>query len=101
MGTTSGASAVRLFEALLADSRCARNPLGNELASLPDPARRYFGASIASGAPLTRSARFAMRESIKLGSRRLPIRGPEVLSPHGDWCGPFRTGAVISGSDRY
>jgi hypothetical protein len=101
MSATSGARSAEEFEALLADLAAPGSFSGNELDGLPDPVRRFFGASIASGAPLARSARFAMRGSIKLGSRWLPFRGHEVLSPHRGLVWAVRTGGVISGSDRY
>ncbi len=85
----------------MADPAAPGSFSGIELAGLPDPVRRYFDASIAPGTPLARSARFAMRGSIKLGSRWLPFRGHEVLSPHRGLVWAVRAGAVISGSDRY
>ena len=97
----SGASSVRSFEARVADPAEPGTFTENELDGLPDPVRRYLGASIASGAPLARSARFAIRGSIKLGSRWLSFRGHEVLSPHRGLVWAVRTGGVISGSDRY
>ena len=100
MGTRSGSS-VKEFEALLADPAAPGIFSGAELAGLPDPVRRFFGVSIASGSPLARSARFVMRGSIKLGSRWVPFRGHEVISPHRGLVWAVRTGGVISGSDRY
>jgi Family of unknown function (DUF6544) len=101
MKATSGASSVKKFEALLADPAAPGSFSENELAGLPDPVRRYFRASIASRAPIARSARFATRGSIKLGSRWLAFRGHEVLSPHRGLVWAVRTAGVISGSDRY
>jgi hypothetical protein len=77
MSARSGASSVRSFEALLADAAAPGSFSENELDGLPDPVRRYFRASIASGAELGRSARFGMRGAIKLGSCWLPFRGHE------------------------
>ena len=101
MSATSGASSVKEFEALLADPAAPGSFSENELDGLPDPVRRYFGASIASGAPIARSARFAIRGSIKLGSRWLPFRGREALSPHRGLVWAVRAAGVIRGSDRY
>ena len=100
MSPTSGSS-IRSFEELLADPAAPGTFSEDELDGLPDPVRRYFRAAIAFGAPLARSARFAMRGTIKLGSRWLPFRGHEVLSPHRGLVWAVRTGGVISGSDRY
>jgi hypothetical protein len=101
MSSTTGAISVKEVEALLADPAAPGSFSANELAALPDPVRRYFGTSIASGAPLARGARFTMRGSIKLGSRWLPFRGHEVLSPHRGLVWAVRTAGMIIGSDRY
>ena len=72
-----------------------------ELDGLPDPVRRYFRASIAPGTPLARSARFAMRGSIKLGRWWVPFRARQVVSPQHGLLWAARAGGVVVGSDRY
>lgn len=72
-----------------------------ETADLPTAVRRYFGASIAEGTPLARSARFVMHGTIKVGQRWLRFRATQVESPHHGFLWAARAGAVIVGSDRY
>jgi uncharacterized protein DUF6544 len=72
-----------------------------ELEGLPDPVRRYLGASIAPGTPLAASARFRMHGSIKLGKRWVPFRARQIEAPHHAFMWAARAGGVIVGSDRY
>jgi hypothetical protein len=77
------------------------------VADLPEAARRYFLATIASGTPLARIAEIEMRGMFGLGDREnpnhLPMRARQILAPpHGFvWrLEAAGTGAVrLSGSD--
>src|SRR5919197_4029483 len=72
-----------------------------EIDGLPDAARRYFQASIATGTPLAQSARFRMRGWIKVGGRWLRFSARQVEAPHHGFLWTARAGGVIIGSDRY
>jgi hypothetical protein len=87
-------------------ARLAREPApgsfdDGELDEVPDPVRRYLRASIAPGAPLALTARFAMRGRIKLGRRWVPFRARQVYGPHDGLLWRARAGGIISGYDRY
>ena len=99
--TPAGAETVKEFEDRLAEPAPGGTFSEDDLEGLPEPVRRYLRASIAPGTPLARAARFAMRGSIKLGSRWLRFRGHEVLAPHRGLVWAVRAGGVITGSDRY
>ena len=71
-----------------------------DLPGLAEPVRRHLSKAIASGTPLTRCARLAMRGSIKLG-RWLPFRARQVLNPREGFVWAARVASVIVGSDRY
>jgi hypothetical protein len=71
-----------------------------ELDGLPEPARRYFVASIAPGTPPARSARLRMNGTIRIG-RWLPFEAREVLTPLRAFVWSARAAGVITGSDRY
>jgi hypothetical protein len=71
-----------------------------ELKGLPEPVRRHLASAIAPGTPLGRSARLAMRGSIRLG-RWLPFRAAQVLNPHEGFVWLARVAGVIAGSDQY
>lgn len=71
-----------------------------ELQGLPAPVARYFRASVAPGAPLTRAAVLRMRGRLRLGSRWLPFRGREVLAPQAGLVWSARVAGVMAGSDR-
>lgn len=72
-----------------------------EVAGLPEPARRFFVAAIAPGTPRAVAARLRMRGSIKLGGRWLGFRAREVLCPHRGFVWAARVGGVVVGSDGY
>lgn len=72
-----------------------------ELDGLPVPVRRYLGNAVASGTPLARTARIRMRGHIKIGSRWIPFRGRELLTPHRGFLWTARAAGVITGSDHY
>lgn len=78
-----------------------------QLAGLPDPARRYFLFSIRPGAPLRQVAELEMEGEISLGSKAkpdyLPMRGRQVLRLDGFvWRVRAGTPAMwFSGSDGY
>jgi hypothetical protein len=76
------------------------------VASLPEPARRYFQAAIRPGTPLATVALVTMTGQFSLGTRAdpayMPMRATQVLAaPHGFlWAMSARRGAVaVSGSD--
>jgi len=71
-----------------------------ELEGLPDPVRRYLGASIASGTPLAAAARFRMSGSIRLGRRWVRFRARQIEAPHHGFVWAARAGVIV-GSDRY
>jgi hypothetical protein len=101
MGTTSSASSVKEFEALLADPAAPGPFWGMSWTAFPI---RCDGSS-ARRSP--RGHRLRVRRGLRCegrsssGAAGLPFRGHEVLSPHRGLVWAVRTGGVISGSDRY
>ena len=71
-----------------------------ELDGLPAPVLWHLTATVATGAPLARTARLSMRGTIRIGCW-LPFRALEVISPHSGFVWSARAAGLISGSDRY
>jgi len=72
----------------------------HEIAGLPEPVRRYFGAAIAPGTAIARAARLQMRGKIKIG-RWVSFRADELLAPGRGFVWAARAAGLVFGSDRY
>jgi len=73
------------------------------LGGLPEPARRYLGHAIASGAAAPAAVRFGIEGEIKLGARWVPFRGAQVIAPADGFVftGAARMGLLrVEGYDR-
>lgn len=71
-----------------------------DLGDVPEPVRRYFGATIEDGAPVAVGDELPMRGQIKIGWW-LPFRAWQLLAPRLGTVWAVRVAGVISGSDRY
>jgi hypothetical protein len=71
-----------------------------EVDGLPEPVRRYFGATVGPGVPLAQAARLRMRGRIRIG-RWLPFTARQVLAPRSGFVWAARAGGIITGYDRY
>jgi len=101
LGMTDHLASARELKARLAYPPAPGSFSDAEVAGLPDPVRRYLGASIALGAPLAAAARFRMSGSIKLGRRWVRFRAQQIEAPHQGFVWAARAGGFIVGSDRY
>jgi hypothetical protein len=89
----------RDLEARVAGEPDAGSFAPEDLADLPEPARRHLTAAIQPGTPLAPAARLTMRGRIKLG-RWLPFSAHQLLVPRHGTVWAARVGGVIVGSDR-
>ncbi len=94
----SGQRLRRVEAALVRDAQGSFSDV--ELEGLPAPVTSYFGAAVAAGTPLARSARIRMRGRIKIG-RWVPFRAREVLTPQVGFVWAARAAGIITGSDRF
>lgn len=101
VSATHETGSLRSAEARLGHLPSSGSFVEGELEGLPDPVRRYFHASIASGTPLARSARLRMRGSIKQGRWWLPFRAEQMVAPLHGFVWAARVAGVLVGSDRY
>ena len=69
-----------------------------ELADLPEPVRRYFGAAIAPGTEVTEAVSLTMRGRLRLGTW-LPFRAEQALAPHRGFVWRARAAFALSGYD--
>jgi hypothetical protein len=89
-------------ELLLLASQPVRRFERSMIATLPEPARRYFRYTIAEGAPLITAVEIEMKGELGLGTKEDPdyrlMRAHEILVPPHGLVWSVRAGA-ISGSD--
>jgi hypothetical protein len=72
----------------------------DDLAGLPEPAARWFRASIAPGTPHATAADLRMTGSIRIG-RWVPMKARELVAPLAGFVWAARVAGVIVGSDHY
>jgi hypothetical protein len=71
-----------------------------EIDGLPEPVRRYFAASIASGATVATAVRLRMRGHMRIG-RWVSFGADEVLAPHRGFVWRAHAARLIAGHDAY
>jgi hypothetical protein len=73
------------------------------IASLPDPAQRFFRFAIEPGTQLYTVAEISMQGELSLGNRAkpnyMPMRAQQILAPPHGFVWRVRVGRLISGSD--